>query len=647
MEVPYWGRVDCSELSGFWVYKERIDYILSNLDNMLSINDIMEIYNVVEYLENIDAIDGISEQDKFLYQSQLTLLRQKIGVYFVNISADNFDEKIENLDTKYVSDFWHIMCSFKKNKGITQESFKKYLEENPHHIDRILTQKDLSKQFSDIIYQNLLEQPNTIRFIISDLFERQRRTQASRYIRQTFSSEQLKVLYVTYIKSDHPNINMLKLLHVSQNDKQVGLDDEVRLLAKRKEQELTDLLSKSSSVVHIDSRIGVCFRDAANIAELITEDDDKIIVYDRRWIYENADYPTLLNNFIYMFGYTDFQLSSSFPIKKHRISAIEDIFTVKGIKTYRDSATFDMMTGLFSLQMGAYLVELQKINVDIESVFKWFFEEYLTSEFSVTGFSYNASSSGTSYLEKCKNIASEIDRVLKQYRLYSQYGYIDIELFEMSSEHIVFSKLLSLNEKKYVYAKSEQVIRCANDLFNNQMLCFSDDGSLNGYESFYEALRSLGKVDKNFLYRNFQQEALHRLISFGAITDKDGFYTINIPQVVVLKHLFEKGVVCYNYIECLKNILDELIIRGDLSEGKTLFSIPEQQYLDFILNKASFSDGFDLRNKYCHGTTSTKEGEHFENYLEFLKIMVLIIIKINEEMCLKNPQEEYLIDKWH
>ena len=639
MEISYFERVAYREPAVFWVFKERLDTILANLDNMYSIDDIMEIYNVVEYIENIDAIDGILEQDKLQYRTHLSSLKRKIGAYFANITSDNFDEQIKIIDTHYARDFWCIMCSFKKIEGITHDKFKSYLDENPHHVDDILTQKDLSKRFSDVIYQHLLEQPYAIRFIISSLFERQRQPQPILYIRQTFSSEQLKALYIAYIESERPHINMLKLLRVSQNDMQVGLDDEVRLMAKRKEQVLIDELSKSASAIHTDGKIGVSFRDADKISELITENGDKIIVYDRRWIYENTDYPTLLNNFIYMFGYTDLHFRSTFPINRHQISALEDVFTVKGIKTYRDSTTFSMMSDFCSLQLRGYLVELQRINVDIESIFKWFFEEYLPSEFAVTGFSYNTPSAGTSYLEKCKNIASEMERVLKQYRLYSKYGAIDAELFEMSSEHIIFSQLISLQEKKYVYAKSEQVIRCANDMFSNQMLCFSDDGSLSGYENFCEALLALGKIDKKLLDRNFQQEALQRLISFGAISDMDGFYAINNPQAVVLKHLFDKEVLCYNYCESLQNILDDLIERDDLSEGKTLFSIPEQQYLDFILNKATYSDGLDLRNKYSHGTTSTNEAKHFENYLEFLKIMVLIIIKINEEFCLKFYEE--------
>lgn len=638
MELSYYERVAYREPTLFWAFKERIDAVLSNLDNIHSIDDIMEIYNIAKYIENIDSIDGMLEQDKPRYRTHLPSLKQKVGTYFANITANNFDEQIKIMDTNNARDFWCIMCSFKKIEGITNEKFRSYLDENPHHVDDILAQKDLSKRFSDIIYQHLLDQPYAIRFIISYLFERQRQPQSTVYIRQTFSPEQLKELYIAYIESEHPHINMLKLLRISQNDMQIGLDDEVRLLAKRKERVLIDALSQSASAIHTDGKIGVSFRDADKISELISEDGDKIIVYDRRWIHENTDYPTLLNNFIYMFGYTDLHFRSSFPINKHQISALEDIFTVKGIKTYRDSTTFSIMSDFCSLQMRGYIAELQRIKVDIESIFKWFFEEYLPNEFSVSGFSYNIPSTGTSYLEKCKNIASEMERVLKQYRLYSKYGTIDSELFEMSSEHIIFSQLTSLQESKYVYANSEQVLQCANDLFSNRMMCFSDDGSLNEYENFSEALLALGKINTKLLNRNFQQEAIQRLISFGAITDTDGFYTINTPQAVILKHLFDKEVLCYNYCKSLQNILNDLIASGDLCEGKTLFSLPEQQYLDFILNKATYSDGLDLRNKYSHGTTSTNEVKHYENYLEFLKIMVLIIIKINEEFCLKFPE---------
>mgnify|MGYP003307814569 CR=1 FL=1 len=43
METPYFERVAYREPAVFWVFKERLDTILSNIDNMQSMDDIMEI----------------------------------------------------------------------------------------------------------------------------------------------------------------------------------------------------------------------------------------------------------------------------------------------------------------------------------------------------------------------------------------------------------------------------------------------------------------------------------------------------------------------------------------------------------------------------------------------------------------------------
>ena len=49
---------------------------------------------------------------------------------------------------------------------------------------------------------------------------------------------------------------------------------------------------------------------------------------------------------------------------------------------------------------------------------------------------------------------------------------------------------------------------------------------------------------------------------------------------------------------------------------------PEQEYLDYILNKSTFSDGLDLRNKYAHGTIFRDDRLNSRDYLEFLIIIV-------------------------
>lgn len=71
----------------------------------------------------------------------------------------------------------------------------------------------------------------------------------------------------------------------------------------------------------------------------------------------------------------------------------------------------------------------------------------------------------------------------------------------------------------------------------------------------------------------------------------------------------------------------------------SLFSEPEQNYLNYELNKSAYSNGLDLRNKYAHSTYPAKEEIQVMDYMVLLKIMILIVTKINEEFCLKDQIE--------
>jgi len=74
---------------------------------------------------------------------------------------------------------------------------------------------------------------------------------------------------------------------------------------------------------------------------------------------------------------------------------------------------------------------------------------------------------------------------------------------------------------------------------------------------------------------------------------------------------------------------------GDIYFTNTFLSIPESDYLNYVLNKSQYSNSMDLRNRYIHSTYSANEEIHKRDYIELMKIMVLIVIKINEELCKK------------
>lgn len=50
---------------------------------------------------------------------------------------------------------------------------------------------------------------------------------------------------------------------------------------------------------------------------------------------------------------------------------------------------------------------------------------------------------------------------------------------------------------------------------------------------------------------------------------------------------------------------------------------------------AVYSNGKDLRNKYIHSTYPMDEDVQMQDYMDLLKIMIIIMGKINEEFLIK------------
>lgn len=66
----------------------------------------------------------------------------------------------------------------------------------------------------------------------------------------------------------------------------------------------------------------------------------------------------------------------------------------------------------------------------------------------------------------------------------------------------------------------------------------------------------------------------------------------------------------------------------------SLLTRNEQDYLDFYLNKSKFTNGYDIRNRYLHGTNVNDENQYESDYYSILKLIIIIILKINDDLCL-------------
>ena len=620
-----------------YYFEDCKKYIEQYSDNTVftDINDVLELYNIKCIMERNISSNNTRWSSLDPNKTVIKSFNKQIGTFFSKINKDNIDDFYSKVDSNYQDTFWCLFEKYQKYKDFDNKFFISFIDKNDVWISLILQRKTLVGYYNEEFKNYLIHKPNIGEYIVKEYLEKKDSNSSTFFFPKSISPEEKEKLIQSYINSERPNFNYLKLIYESQSCSELPLSDKTRLNAKTRYNQIAKELFSDSMGIEYGVQITFSEDMKNDLVQLRIENRVEEYTFNKKWIEDNKDYPTLLNNFIYMFGFVDCDFISTSPSFNNDLGIFERI-KVTGVKEYPIGIAFKNQFNKTILCIKAYHNLLMANDIYLENIIKWFFEEYLSKEFNSIGWTYNASKIDSSYLEKNKNIVSEIDSVLKQFRMICEDGIINRELFEMSSEHIFFDKISSLLPNKYVYQNSTDICKEMNLLFSDQCLLRYSKSEKKSYKSFYNRMvESNVNIDG---LEEFQMKDVEWLLSRNTLKISNKKLKPNKKRCKLLYDLYRRGVFCPYYHPSIQQTLDELERRNEIIYDKKLFCTQEVAFLNFILNKAQFSNGIDLRNKYSHGTYSKNINELERDYWCLLSIMILIIIKINEEFCLKYPK---------
>ena len=595
-----------------------------------NVNEAIELFNIAQLLDTGVCLRKWDENTYNGYKAKAPLLMKLCAKFFAEINNDSFMEIEESVCISYLEDFWMLIEKFKVYERIDKDTFRRFLEESNPTLWVILKRKRIVDFFGQELADVLRMSEQTSELLAHNFLE------AGEKIRYYFPKELLPSEYEEilkrYVESENPNPNYLHLIMIHNSTKECPISDKLKLAAKKAYHKYWE--NNQTSGTGIGYGVELSFGDVSDVVSYEKEGYTIKYTYDIKWLEENLDYPTILNNFKFLFEYFDMFWRCTFVAVKSQMGVFEKHIGMKGKREYIKGTSFNMCNMTSTLQMNAYYNFLQKNNISIELVIKWFFEEYLKEEFGADGFVYNPSKNDASWLDKCKNISSEMDGVLKQYRMYVEDGQIDRELLEMSSEHIVLGTVPSFLKEKYAYAES-------TDMHNKMHLLFSDQSTITYAEKTKSTNNSfclliMSEEMRRSDFFEYQLPSIDWLIEKNVVyVDDNDVLRLNREYVAILADMYKHDVVCVQYYGKYKSVLTEMKDSNDIRTESTLFSVPETNYLNYMLNRSEYSNGKDLRNKYIHSTYPMEEDVQMQDYMDLLKIMIIIISKINEEFLLK------------
>ena len=388
-----------------------LDSYVQNQIELADINRVIELYHTKLFFEKVTDIPDWSEEKYQRYKAKTLNLNTVVYERFKQITEENVVDTFNNCYVGYWDDFINFFYKFNIYKCISKNRICDVLKGLRWNTYNILQDKSFVEYFDEEITILLEEQQYGLQFVVSYyLEEHDKKIQV--YIPRHFTIEKRVKLIEDYLKSDDINPNFMKLILNAKYTKELPITPKMKKMADKRNNEFWE--NNKSAIFH-NYGFGVTFGPFENVKNIQIENSKWILEYDTGWVKDNTDYPTLLNNFIYLFEYIDSQARLTCVSSHGERHPLTEIFEVRGVGMYKKDVAFDMLESLSDIQMRGYVEQLIKLDINIEDIIKWFFETYLLQEFDIKDYTCNMPNPADSILSKCKTLASGIDGVLSKY----------------------------------------------------------------------------------------------------------------------------------------------------------------------------------------------------------------------------------------
>ena len=608
----------------------------------------IDLYNAHLYIKDGQQFpeweDAFIDQCKSVDKKIMALL----GRYCASISDDNFYEIFSKVEFSDFGDFWKLIASFNVAKRLQWNSIESCIKSKLATVQSMLYVHEYSKIYNEEIADFLLANPDIATPLLINKYMSEHLSPGKEiFLPESLDADKKEIIISSYLDGSEQNSNYLEMISQWRSTSEFCISDKIRLKAKRLNDKFkAEFFAKPTSNA-FSFGASVSFCDLGNNLMTIGIQGFEIQYrYSRDYIREHLDYFSVLKNFVILFGFVDSQLRASMVSKPTQMGVLERTLGGRSTTDYLKGIAFIQREIATQAQLTAYEAELKKNNVAIEDAFKWFFDERLPQKYGLKNISITLPTEGT-YLTKCRNLFPEMEKVLKEYKLYVEDGSVDLELLQFGSSPLIYGMVPSLFDHKYIYGTGKDFERAAALAASDQCMLAYLPRIGEKYKSFYELLcNEEVKVDE---YAEFAKGDLRWLIEKGLLSEEEGILKPVGYIMHIMYELYHEEVMDYNHLTSeIRMDIDALVSRGWLQFGSTLFSIPEQNFISFNLDRNKYGNGYDIRNKYVHGSISSEvsEDEHRKNYYRGITILALIVLKIDDELHLKQKQKEKLGERY-
>lgn len=604
--------------------------------NNYNLNQVIELENIIRIVKSIKCPPNISLEKFKEYRDKTSEISRFVCSYFQQLDLSDIENIFQSTWIYFSLDILELLERFDLLRKIPDSNVRNLLEKKLVSLINILRCKGWVKKYNQIITDCMMNNKDAAEIIIKYYLVKGFAEKENIEFPKTLTQEK-KIGILNYYINDsfEPHPNYLELIENAPVIQELNIGARLRLRAKKAKEKYWEKHFSEKPSFSYGCIASFQETDEEKNESYNEEDHHVYCVYSKKWVREHHDFPTLLNNFIFLFDFFDSELRCQFVLKKK--STLDELLAKsEGIKHYPIRSQFTTDRMICYTILSAYKRELEDYGISIEDLLDHFFGDYLKKNFGISDFEFKKPSKSVSLSERIKLLYIEMDGILKQLKYYVEDGYVDKELVAISSNPVHIGELKSFLKQKYAYVKGEDLKEEMRFLFTFNLM-FGMNFAWNGYDSLVQII-----AKEHLFITDFAEPArvwINWLIERGALLLKaDNSLGINAARCSLLYNLYENEVVCFAHQKAKqREILEDLVKKEEVEVESTVFSRQERDYYNFVLNKKEFSNSLDLRNAFLHGSFYGTEEELQQAYIETLKIFIMIVVKVNEEFCYCHP----------
>jgi hypothetical protein len=614
----------------------KAEKLLSNFDSeqIFTFNDLFEFYNIKLHFDNDLFLTKWNKSNKERYNQIIEKTWATLKDRLIKISDQNIEKILNDLGYNYKKNFWELINKLSIYKNISHSTFSDILKNFSSQINYVLPQKNIVQKFNTVIRDFLMTYNNSAEILLSQFEEKKSDKKSSKYyFPKNLSLADKENIISTYLDRDDSNLNYVRLAEKSKDSNELKLSDKTKYKAKKKAEEQNNEILEKGHTWSIRVQGGL---NKDQDEPVIFKNENGLIeaTYSEKYLNGIDNQVNLFKVFSHLFNYTDETSLIYLVSKASELDVMERVMGVKSRNEYEVGQVFTRKEILSILQLHLIDDYLKRKNSGIEQLINSFIL-HINELLEPNNLMFQVRVSDSPELDKIRTLLPDFDFLLKQYKSLAEDGTIDIEFLQVSSKPIGFSQITSQNKKKYVYSNDRLILQLKHIFFSDQSHMYYTKTFETKYTNLFDLLtKETVNLDD---FANYQKDTIQSLIKDGYLKiDKENNVEIDkITFIYIIRELHKNQLLNYwHYPKFVRDEIDLLIEDEKLFIENTLFSKEEVKYFNFYLNQKIYTNGYDLRNKYSHGTNTQSEQKHKNDYYLILKIIILSLLKIEDDIVI-------------